>query len=295
MTEVFVGTEALATGALTRHELQRYHTRLLPGVYQARGKAPALRDRTVAAWLWSGRRAVIAGAAAAALHGAEWVNGDVAIELIWRNGRPPSGVVVRNETLADGEVTLIDGLPVTTAVRTALDLGRHLRRGSALARLDALARATGVCADDIRLLAERHRGARGIRRLRQILPLVDGGAASPKESWLRLLFIDAGLPVPTTQIPVYDGRGLIALLDMGWEDFKVSAEYDGDQHRSDRRQYVWDQRRARLVAGLGWKEIRVINEDSPADVIARARDALMSRGWRPEIDATQAATRTLSA
>ena len=70
MGEVFIGSEALASGALTRHELVRFHDRVLPDVYRARGKPVSLHERTVAAWLWSRRRAVIAGAAAAALHGA---------------------------------------------------------------------------------------------------------------------------------------------------------------------------------------------------------------------------------
>jgi hypothetical protein len=90
-----------------------------------------------------------------------------------------------------------------------------------------------------------------VRRLKEVLPLVDGGAASPKETWLRLLLIDAGLPKPTTQIPVYEGGVLIGFLDMGWEDFKVAAEYDGDQHRTDRKQYVKDQRRHPKLESLG--------------------------------------------
>jgi hypothetical protein len=176
-------------------------------------------------------------------------------------------------------------LPVTTSARTAYDLGRHLPRGKAIARMDALARATSFSAEDVLLIAKRHHGARGSRRLRAALPLVDAGAASPKESWLRLLLIDAGLPAPTTQIPVrspVNGRYWpFAFLDMGWEDYRVSAEYDGDQHRTDRPQYVRDHRRQRKLERLGWINIRVINEDAPADVIDRARTALLSRGWRP--------------
>lgn len=55
------------------------------------------------------------------------------------------------------------------------------------------------------MLAKRYPGARNLRRLRAALPIVDGGAASPKETQLRLLLIDAGLPTPTTQLPVLDG------------------------------------------------------------------------------------------
>ncbi|WP_431238447.1 hypothetical protein ACQ86B_00500 [Mycolicibacterium aichiense] len=281
MGEVFIGSEALASGVLTRHALQRFHDRLLPDVYRARGQTQSLRDRTVAAWLWSRRRAVIAGAAAAALHGAQWVSDDEPIELFWNNGRPPSGLIVRNETLGDDEVTHIAGLPVTTLARTAFDLGRYLPRHKAIARLDALSRAICFSNDEVLLLAKRYPRARGVRRLRVALPLVDRGAASPKETWLRLLLIDAGFPVPSTQIPVQNNWGLIAMLDMGWEDYLVAAEYDGDLHRSDRGRYVWDQKRSRLVAGMGWDVVRVINEDSPADVIARVRDALTARGWSP--------------
>lgn len=295
MGEVFIGSEALARGVLTRHELQRYHTRLLPDVYYPRGQPPSLRDRTVAAWLWSGRGAVVAGAAASALHGAQWVDGDVPIELIWANGRPPSGLIVRNETIADGETTKVAGVPVTTIARTAFDLGRHLPKGRALARLDALARAGGLHVDEVLALAEGRGGVRGIRRLRAVLPLVDGGAASPRETWLRLLLIDAGFPVPETQIPLVDHRGLAAVLDMGWRRYRVGAEYDGDQHRYDRRRYVWDLKRARIIAGLGWLRVQVVREDHADDVIARVREALESRGWHPEIAPTRGGTRTLSA
>lgn len=105
---------------------------------------------------------------------------------------------------------------------------------------------------------------------------MDGGAQSPKETWLRLLVIDAGLPRPVTQIRVTDGY-LVAFLDMGWEGPKVALEYDGDQHRSDRRQYVKDLRRGDMVAQQGWHVIRVIKEDHPMFVIQRARAALARR------------------
>ncbi len=169
-------------------------------------------------------------------------------------------------------------LPVTTVARTAYDLARRLPRGQAVARLDALMHATPFSTEDVLLLTKRYPGARGLRRLRAALPLVDGGAASPKETWLRLLLIDAGLPIPATQIPVVDGYRPVAFLDLGWEQFKVAVEYDGDHHRSDRRQYVKDQRRVRKLEQLGWIVIRVITEDKPDDVARRVRAALRRRG-----------------
>lgn len=281
MTTVFIGSEAVSFSKVTRHELQRWYRPVYPGVYAPQRHNLSLRDRTIGAWLWSGRRAVIAGIAASALHGAQWIDDDVAIELVWSNTRPPRGLVARDEVLADDEITRVVGLPVTTLARTAYDLGRHLARGQAAARLDALMRATPFSTEDVLLLAKRYPGARGVRRLRAVLPLVDAGAASPKETWLRLLLIDAGFPTPSTQIPVQKDWRLIAMLDMGWEKYQVAVEYDGDQHRTDRRRYAHDQRRLRTLAQLGWLIIRVIAEDRSEEVIVRVRSALLARGWRP--------------
>lgn len=105
---------------------------------------------------------------------------------------------------------------------------------------------------------------------------MDGGAQSPKESWLRLLLIDAGLPRPATQLKVTDGH-LVAYLDLGWEKPMVALEYDGDHHRSDRQQYVKDIRRAEMLERAGWRVIRVINEDRPKVIIERTREALARR------------------
>ncbi|KAA1249323.1 hypothetical protein F0Q45_15715 [Mycobacterium simiae] len=280
MREVFLGSEALAQGLLTEYELRRWHRAIFRDVFLRKRHQLSLHDRIEGAWLWSRRRAVIAGVAASALHGAQWVDDDVSIELIWSNTRPPRGLVVRDETLDDDEGTRVAGLPVTTLVRTAYDLGRHLPRGQAVARLDALMRATPFSTEDVLLLAKRYAGARGVRRLRAALPLVNAGAASPKETWVRLLLVDAGMPTPSTQIPVQENWRLIAMLDLGWEVFKVAVEYGGDQHRSNRRQYVRDQWRLRKLAELGWIIIRVIAEDKPEEIVARVRNALVARGCR---------------
>jgi hypothetical protein len=187
--------------------------------------------------------------------------------------------VVRDETLAQDEITRVAGVPVTTRARTTFDLGRHLSRDEAVARQDALMRVTPFSIEDVLQLAKRHCGAGGMRRLREVLPLVDGGAASPKETWLRLLLIDAGFPRPTTQILVLDGIRLVAQLDMGWEEFMVAAEYDGDYHRTNRRRYAWDVKRQRKIERLGWIDVRVINEDREEDIIARVDEAMNSRGY----------------
>lgn len=281
--KAFLGSEAVAEGTVSRHRLSRCR-RIYPDVYLPDDLfKPSLRDRIGGAWLWSRRRGIIAGVAASALHGARWVDDDTVIEMLLRNGRPPSGVIARNEAVAADELTFVGRLPVTTPARTAFDMARHLPRGQALARLDALMRATPFTVERVLMLADRYPGARGLSQLRELMPLIDGGAASLKETWLRLLIIDTGLPPPTTQIPVHINYHLFAMLDMGWEEFGVAAEYDGDQHRTDRREYVRGERRQRKLSQLGWLTIKVIAEDRTDDVIERVHRALRSRGWRGDL------------
>ncbi|MDV3123969.1 hypothetical protein M1247_03500 [Mycobacterium sp. 21AC1] len=280
MGELLIGTEAVAGGVVTRHELQRWYRPVFRNVHAPKNHELSLRDRTVGAWLWTRRGGIVTGVAASALHGAEWVDTDVKIELIWDYIRSPRGLVVRHERIADDEITCVAGLPVTTPARTAFDLGRFLPRKQAIARLDALMRAQPFSTEDVLMLAKRYRGARGVAKLKAVLPLVDGGAASPRETWLRLVYIDAGLPRPTTQITIVDEWGrLVRTVDMGWEEFKVASEYDGGQHQTDRAQYVKDLRVLPELGRLGWDVMRVIKEDREVDVIQRAHRALKARGW----------------
>jgi very-short-patch-repair endonuclease len=233
---------------------------------------------TVGAWLWSEQRSTITGRAAAALHGAKWVNETSPIEMLWRNNHCPPGIIARDERFAPDEVMSLRGLSVATPARTGFDLARHLVGATAVAHLDDLARATRITRRDLITLVERYPRARGNKRARLLIDMMDAGAESPKESWLRLVLVSAGLPPPTTQIQVTDGE-FVAYLDMGWETPMVAVEYDGDHHRLDRRQYVKDIRRAESVERLGWHVIRVIKEDRPREIVERVTRALTQRGY----------------
>jgi hypothetical protein len=278
MQTVILGSEALADGKVTRGQLRWKYRALFPDVYQPRIAEPTLYARTVGAWLWSGQRGVITGKAASALHGARWVDEDTAIELIWKNHHPPQGIITRDERFTSDQVVEINGMAVASIHRTAFDLGRFSKRDDAVKHLDALAHATGVASEHILPFAHEYKGARWVRRLREAVALMDAGAQSPKETWLRLVLIDAGLPRPTTQIPVYDDDGYpFAYLDIGWEDIKVAVEYDGDQHRTDRSQYVKDIARLDKLQRRGWIVIRVIAEDRPYEILRKVREAFRHR------------------
>jgi hypothetical protein len=280
MRDPFIGTEAIRAGRLTRGQLRWNHTAIHPGVYLPHQTERTLQQNTLAAWLWTGRKGVIAGRAAAALHRAKWIDASTPIEIIAEHTRRRNGVIVHEERIAPDELTYIDDLPVTSAARTALDIARHLPRDIAVAHLDALAAATGVTFDDVIELAHRYRGARGVRRARVSLALMDAGAQSPGETRLRLLLIDDGLPAPRTQIRVSDGLSE-AFIDMGYDEPKVGLDYEGCHHSEDRGQYVYDIGRAELIDRGGWLDMRVVKEHSRRFILHRVREAFALRGWTP--------------
>lgn len=155
MWQPFVGTEAISEGTLTRGALRWNNTAVHPGVYVPNGAERTLYLNTVAAWLWTGRKGVIAGRAAAALHGAKWIDASTPIEVIAEHTRRRTGVVVHEERISADEITFIGELPVTTPARTALDIARHLTRDVAVPHLDALTAATGVTFDKVIALADK--------------------------------------------------------------------------------------------------------------------------------------------
>lgn len=282
MAEVFLGREALGEG-LPRHELRRWYRPLFRGVYIPKRATPTTADRALGAWLTTDRTGVIAGVAASALHGAAWVDDTEPIEVLVDDRRRQSGLIVRMDRVAGDEITVIADLPVTTPSRTAFELGRYQKRFAAIARLDALMRAAPYSAEEVVILMQRYGPVRGVRQLRELLPLVDPGAASPRESWLRLLLIDNGFPIPETQIPILDAGTPLAFLDMGWRHLQLAVEYDGDQHRTDRSQYVRDMRRLPKIEKRGWEVVRVIAEDRQSEILRRVYEAwLRHRG--AEID-----------
>jgi hypothetical protein len=172
----FIGTEALAAGLLTPHQLRTRFELVHRNVYVPRGMTLTAVTRAVAAWLWSGRTATAAGLSAAALHRTLWIDDWLPAELNRRSRDTARNIVLHSDGLWSDEVCTRDGIQMTTPARTAFDLGRRKGLLNAVIRLDALANATGLKTADVELLADRHRGARGTVQLRHALSMVDGGA-----------------------------------------------------------------------------------------------------------------------
>lgn len=288
MTEIrwpFLGQELLAAKTLPERALRSLYEPVYPGVYVPGGIDLTASQRAEAAWLWSRRRGVVTGSSAAALLGAKWVDATWAAELIHDNRHSPTGIRVHAETLLADEVSNVGGVAVTCPARTAFDIGRRATTQLVTVQLlDALANATDVKDVDVEGVIARHPGARGIARLRRVLPLVDGGAESPQETRTRLTLIDAGFPKPKTQIMVRDEYGdFVARLDMGYEDLRVGIEYDGPQHWTNAKQRERDIDRYSDLLNLGWVIVRVSSEllgYRRGTLIARVEAAMRAAAWR---------------
>jgi very-short-patch-repair endonuclease len=277
MGRLVVGSEALASGMLTRQMLRTRYVKLYHNVY-----APVRLEidavvRAEAAWLWSGRKAILVGNSAAAILGTRWLPSDAPAELARVRHPAPPGIVIHSGRIAEDERCKTKGISGTIPARTAYDIGRRVMQHTAIVRIDALMNATGCTVADIERIASRYPGARGMRQLRSTLTLVDSGAESPQETRLRLLLVRSIRPRPTTQIEVGNRR-----IDMGWPRWKVGVEYDGEQHWTDPRRHADDIERLEFLAAQGWLIVRVSARQlryDPRGIVRRVGHALEQAGW----------------
>ena len=108
------------------------------------------------------------------------------------------------------------------------------------------------------------------------LELLDGRAESPKESELRTILHQAGLPRPEVHFVVRDSAGrFVARVDLAYPGRKIAIEYEGDYHR-DRAQWRRDIARRRRLEALGWTVLQATQQDlsTPAPFLSDLSAAL---------------------
>jgi hypothetical protein len=228
---------------------------------------------------------VLAGYSAAEVLGASCGPDDTPAEVALPGGcalRQP-GLRVHRGLLRPDEVTTVNGVSVTSRVRTAYDLARRAPpRVEAIVALDALvtadpAAAGGVCAlADVLSLRNEHLGARDSRRIPDVLALTDPLAESPMETRTRLALVLHGLPPPVSQLAVR-GEGRCHFLDLGYPRYRVGVEYDGGEHLTPERARLDLERQHRLTA-LGWTLVR------PRAWLVLHRPDLVAAEVRHELD-----------
>jgi hypothetical protein len=233
----------------------------------APASTPLAAARAYAPLLRPGDR--FSGPTAAALWGAPLPHDAYPLQVTARPGltRPRRpGVVGRRSQ--DAMLAERHGMPVSTPAHTFLECAEVLSPADLVAVGDHLVldprvldptdpERPHITLVDLRTALATTRG-RGVRASRAAAALVREGAESRRETLLRLLVHEAGLPEPVCGHLVHDHDGReIGYFDLVWPELRVIAEYDGDQHRTSRHQYDRDIRRFDRATEAGYRVIRV--------------------------------------
>ncbi|WP_188488451.1 hypothetical protein [Williamsia phyllosphaerae] len=273
--------------SMTPREVPHHFRRVHRAVYVSPGLTLGPVETIRAAWLRAGPEAVVGGVSAAVLHGATFFDHGDEVELVRAptgQGRRRSRVRIVRTDLDPRDIVAVDGMPVTSVIRTAYDLGRRGPAWLGLAHLDDLTRSTNLELGVLWRYVVDHPAVRGIRQIRGLIPWVDPNAESSGESYMRHLVLAQGLPRPETQVKVFDEAGrTVAKFDHAYREEKLAFEFDGfDYHYSD-EQRASDARRDRETARLGWHTERrnsVELSNDPFEFLGRLELLLEQRARR---------------
>jgi very-short-patch-repair endonuclease len=165
-----------------------------------------------------------------------------------RQPRQPGVRIHRRAGLATTDVTQHHGIPVTSPVRTLLDLATRLGPSHLEAAVNNADKRDLIDPELLRAELENHRGEPGVVRLRTLL---DEATFVLTDSELERLFNPiarkAGLPTPLTRQNVNGHR-----VDFYWPELRLIVETDGLRYHRTPTQQSRDRRRDQehLAAGL---------------------------------------------
>ncbi|MEJ3653984.1 DUF559 domain-containing protein [Actinomycetes bacterium KLBMP 9759] len=277
----FRGSAALAAGTTTRGKLYGpYFTRLYPDVHVAATTPLDPATWSLAAHELVAPHGVLAGYSAAEVLDASCARPGAPAEVLLLGGyrrRPGPMLTVHLDAVEPHELTRVDGLRLTNAVRTAADLARWAPSlTEAVVAVDALARAYRF--DPAEILRPGERARRGSARLGEVVRHSDPRSESPMETRIRMAIVLGGLPRPVVQYPV-DVGGQGFALDLAYARLRLGIEYNGSHHLTPHRA-LRDLEREQLLTAAGWRIIRFSAAAAlgqPSFIASRVRQELMSR------------------
>lgn len=135
--------------------------------------------------------------------------------------------VARHTLQGDVPETLVDGLRVTTAARTVVDVARAGGFVAGVVAADAALRAGLVSRPELQAQARAAGRGRGSRAARSVAVFADARSESPGESLSRARMQEMGLPAPELQHELVHRGRFVARLDFWWPERGVVGEFDG--------------------------------------------------------------------
>jgi very-short-patch-repair endonuclease len=198
----------------------------------------------------------------------------------------------RGQFFAD-EIVELNGMLVTSRVRTWLDIARRMSVDELTVVADHLIRLprpefegrseVHATLEELADMLDRHKGTPGIRKARLALEQARIGADSAPETRLRLALEHAGLPEAQLNLATVLSAGVVRQPDLAYSEYRVAVEYEGEGH-SDPAQIVRDIAREEDFALAGWALVRISKrhmENDAKAAVRKVRAALRANGWHP--------------
>lgn len=257
----------LSTGDVRRLIRQGVWRTLSRGVYlvdaDLRGAVPTAPKALVRAGVLScGPNAVAVLESAAAVYGLHGLRPEARVHVsLPGNLAVPkrladTTIVPHQLALSDGDVVVVDGIPVTTPLRTVADLLLKVDRFAAVSVLDSALHLGLLDTADVAELPRLMFGRRGAVVARTWLEQADGRAESPLETRARLRCVDAGVPPDDLQAVIHGGGEVLARVDMLWRRARLIGEADGGEVH-DRPEAVFrDRQRQNALINAGYRIVR---------------------------------------
>ena len=245
-----------------------------------------LRTRAAAALLTTGPDSVVCGPTAAQLHGCTALTcPDVHVLVPYhRSPRKRPNLVVHHSCFYTDQIIVLDGLRTLTLEFTVAELLATGRPADALAVGDEALRMAEPCSEDFRRAVVRRLRARpdprGTVRGAALWELASPRAESAPESWVRMLLIEHGFPLPVVNFSLSSlaGRELYR-LDLAWPELRIAVEYDGHAAHAGREEQ--DAAREEDLRRHGWIVVRARAADlsDPTRFLDELRAAFARRGY----------------
>lgn len=267
---------------------RRTSRRLLPlhrGVYAVGHRRLRREGHRLAAVLAAGPGAVLSHREAAALHALRPAAG-TRVDVTVAGQRRVLGVHVHRVARLDADdVTVVDGIPVTSIARTLVDLATAVSPQMLRKALEEAERSHRLDARAIEAALARVRGRNGAHheRMREALAELASTGSTVTRSWLEdrfLALLDAHrLPRPSANAWTANME-----VDAAWPAARLVVELDGWDSHHTRAAFQRDRTRSNDLQAEGWTVLRFTH----ADVVHRSADtaARVARALRRAYAAT---------
>jgi very-short-patch-repair endonuclease len=220
------------------------------GVYAVGWPALDRRRRWMAAVLACGDGAALSHRSAAALLGiGNEIEGRIDVSVPRRSELRRPGLMIRGRpSLAEGDIGMSDGIPVTSPVRTLVDLTTELDITAVERAVNDADKRDLIDPESLRLALSRYAGEPGVRPLRALLDkLTFRLSDSDLEIYFRRIVMATKLPMPLSKQRVNRFE-----VDFFWPHLGLVVETDGLRYHRTPSSQIRDARRdrAHIMAGM---------------------------------------------